>query len=425
MDKFFSLTNQFKYCPNAFRIDTYEGCTFGCKYCFANNRNGAFSKKRKNEAIDYDYMKRFFDKAFESDREYKDITIELMQHKVPLHLGGMSDPFQHREFVHKRTYALLELTNKYQYPVLMSTKTSNLPEEYWEILNPEIHAFQISLCGFSDDFIRKYETNTPLASERIDFIKELHNRGFWVSVRIQPVIDIDEAIKVVNAVNDYVNYITVEHLKIPTDNYQVRELFADVKSKYPFVKPKKSRNYELTTKFKLKNVNKIKAIAKCPVGCADNDLHEYSDSKCCCGIDCINSNFDNYLKYNTCYFDVCKRQGIEVDKNSLYIPKNSCKKCMNGDYIVKDLYRINEYVDKYISETSDTPYKIDKENLLKEIGYWYGDYKEENGKYILNNGLESFVYENVEDGLIDWLATLEEDIDTDWSKEIEFIKSLM
>ena len=424
MDKYFSLTNQFKYCPNAFRIDTYEGCSYGCKYCFANNRAGGFSKNRKNEAIEYEYMKKFFDKAFESEKEYKDITIELMQHKVPLHLGGMADPFQHREYRDKMTFALLEMTNKYHYPVMISTKTASLPDEYWEILNPDIHAFQISLIGYSDEFIRKYETNTPLASERIAFIKELHNRGFWVSVRIQPLINLDEAIRVVKEVNGYVNYITVEHLKIPTDNFAVRELFTDIKEKYPFVKPKKSRNYELTTKYKLKNVNKIKEIAQCPVGCADNDLHAYSDSKCCCGVDCINDNFNNYLKYNTCYFDVSKHNKEEVNKEDLWIPKNSCKKCMHGDYAVKDLYHINEYVDKYIEETVGTPYKIDENTLLKEIGYWYGNYSEEDGLYIIDNGIEKFTYTNVRDGLKDWLSTLKQDVDTDWKNEIEFIEGL-
>ena len=93
MDKFFSMTNQFKYCGNSFRIDTYEGCSFGCKYCFANSRQGAYGKEKKSSAIEYEYMKRFFDKAFESVRVYKDITVEMLQHKVPLHLGGNGRPF--------------------------------------------------------------------------------------------------------------------------------------------------------------------------------------------------------------------------------------------------------------------------------------------------------------------------------------------
>ena len=68
---------------------------------------------------------------------------------------------------------------------------------------------------------------------------------------------------------------------------------------------------------------------------------------------------------------------------------------------------------------------IDIENLLKEIGCWYGNYKKEDGKYIIDNGEKLFVYDNVQEGLIDWLGTLEEDDCMDWSKEIELIKSLM
>ena len=26
------LTSQFKFCPNAFRVDLYRGCDFGCAY---------------------------------------------------------------------------------------------------------------------------------------------------------------------------------------------------------------------------------------------------------------------------------------------------------------------------------------------------------------------------------------------------------
>lgn len=345
MDKFFSLTNQFKYCGNAFRIDTYEGCDFGCKYCFANNRAGAYGKQKKSSEIDYDYMKRFFNKAFESERKYKDITVELLQHKVPLHLGGMADPFQQREWKYKRTYQLLELSNKYKYPIMISTKVDKLPQEYWNILNPQIHAFQISLMGLNEDFIGRYEKNTPSPRERINFIKELHNKGFWVGLRIQPLIHLNEAEELIKEVEGYVNYITIEHLKIPTDNNDIKELFKDIKSQYPFYKPKKSRNYEMTTEYKLNNINHIKSITQVPIGCADNDLHEYSDSRCCCGVDTINSNFNNWLKYNYTYFITG-----EYNKDILWIPKCSCKKCMHGDSQIKDMYLLNEYVDKYINE---------------------------------------------------------------------------
>lgn len=351
MGTFIGLTGQFKFCPNAFRIDTYRGCNFGCKYCFANTHSSVMGKEVKMEAVPCDYFKKYFIKAFESDRVYKDLTVELLKHKVPLHCGGMADPFQSREFEDKRTLDLIKLSNKYQYPIIFSTKTAYLPDEYWDYLDPKLHAFQISLCGFSDEFIRKYETNTPLANERIAFMKELRDKGFWVSVRIQPLIEIDEAIEVIKHTNDIVNYTTVEHIKIPTNNFAVRKLLQDIKEKYPFVKPKKSRNYEITTEHKLKNIGKIREVVKTPLGCADNDLHRYSDNRCCCGVDLINENFSNYLKYNTCYFNTGAQQGIYVDKSKIWIPQGSCRGCLNSDCVVEGMYKINEYVDKYIKES--------------------------------------------------------------------------
>ncbi len=333
-----ALTQQFKMCGNPFRIDTYKGCDFGCKYCFASNRGGNY--KFDMSVADFSIIENLFNKAFESDKGYKNINIEMLRKKVPLHLGGLSDPFQNREWEYKLTYKLIELSNKYQYPILISTKNANLPQDYWDILNPDIHAFQISLIGYSDEFIRKYELNTPLANERINFMKELHNNGFWVSLRLQPLIDLDEALKVIKECQQYINYITVEHLKISLDNKNRKELLFDLTktSKENYIST--GREYELSTEVKQRNVECIKSITDVKIGCGDNDLHELSGSFNCCGIDTINDNFSNWIKYNSMYINMTN------DKDVWY-PKCNCQQTFNSTCRKKG-YNFKDYVDEYI-----------------------------------------------------------------------------
>ena len=345
MYKFFmGLTQQFRYCGNAFRIDTYKGCDFGCNYCFANSRKGNFSSSFDN--ADINEIKKNFYKVLETDTEYKNITAELLRKKVPLHFGGMSDPFQDREWDMKLTYQLIEITNKYNYPMMISTKCAELPDEYWDILNPELHAFQISLMGYTDDFIRKYESHTPSVQERINFIKKLKDKGFWVCVRIQPLVDLNEALLLVKNLNDInIDYITVEHLKIPTDNKEIKELFRDLLDGKQYYKPKQGRAYELKTSEKIHNITELKKVSKIPIGVGDNDLHELSESRCCCGIDTIGGNFDSWLKYNYTYF-------VTGDKEEdIWYPQNTCRNIFNSTDRIsknyKDAVTVADYVDLY------------------------------------------------------------------------------
>ena len=46
---------------------------------------------------DINKIKRLFYNALETDKTSKDIIVEMLRHNVPLHCGGMSDPFQARE----------------------------------------------------------------------------------------------------------------------------------------------------------------------------------------------------------------------------------------------------------------------------------------------------------------------------------------
>lgn len=331
------LTQQFRHCGNPFRIDTYKGCDFGCKYCFASSRGGNYSFNFK--IADFAFIERMFHKAFDSDKPATNTTIEMLRHRVPLHLGGMADPFQTREWNYKITYKLLELSKKYDYPIIISTKTSHIPEEYFEVLDNRIHAFQISLMSMDEEYIRKFETRTPSPNERKTFVQSLKDKGFWVSIRIQPLVKLQHGIDVVNAMSEIVDYITVEHIKIGNDNANKKQMFIDMELN-PSDFKSCGREYEFMTDIKRENILKLKAISKCPIGCGDNDLHELSDSNNCCGVDTINENFNGWIKYNSMYIN-------KTNDNTQWYPKCNCSGCFNSECQIKG-YSFKDYVDDYM-----------------------------------------------------------------------------
>ena len=340
------LTQQFRFCGNAFRIDLYQGCSFGCTYCFSQNMSNEM--RVKFDEADFSIVEKYFYKAFETDGKTKDITVELLRHRVPLHCGGMSDPFQSREWEKHLTYKLIEISNKYDYPVMFSSKTAYLPEDYLKILNPEIHAFQTSLIGFDEEFTKKYEKNTPTPQERIDFIKDMHNRGFWTCVRLQPLINVEQAIKVCKALDGIADFAVVEHLKVPVINKYLRKVFYDELNTGNYVASHNMKNYEPKKDIKIENIKKIQSsVTKTLIGVGDNDLHYMSQSRNCCGLDTIPSEkFKNWLKYNLTYFTTQSKDDDE-DMESLYIPQSNISSTLNPASRLKGITDFKTYTDYY------------------------------------------------------------------------------
>ena len=344
-------TSQFTMCGNCFRMDSYKGCWFGCEYCFANARAGGGNKENFNRdfaVTDPELVRKWFYEAIELG-DTSNIKKEMINHRVPIHLGGMSDPFQELEKRYRVTYRLLEISKKYKYPINISTKTAELEEMYFELLDPRIHTFSISLIGISDDYVRTWEKRTPSSRQRIEFIKELKRRGFWVSIRIQPIIDMEEVIGLVKETDGLVDYFTIEHLKIPTDNKQVSTSIFEKLSKMNLnVKlVPKGREYEFDCNVKRKNIALIQEIAETPVGCGDNEFHTLSESLNCCGIDKMPKAFGNWMKYNTMYIKM-------TGDRSQWFPKNNCNACFVSHCIKQGFSQMNQYVDSaYVSQYGD------------------------------------------------------------------------
>lgn len=334
-------TSQFTFCGNCFRADMYKGCAFGCDYCFANNRGGNFYRDSIKVA-NVDLIRKWFKAAIE-DNDTSNLNKECLNHFVPIHLGGLSDPFQPCEKKYRASYRFLEISKFYNYPVNISTKTSFLDESYYEILDPRIHTFSISLLGLSDEYIRLWENNTPTANERISFVKNLKERGFWVSIRIQPIIDINEVLSLIQETQDYVDYFTVEHLKMPIDNANACKRLLKKINGVNARLIAKGREYEFDTTTKRENIAKIKSSTKVKIGVGDNDLHHLSDTLNCCGIDAMPKSFKNWLKYNTMYIRM-------TGKRDAWSPISNCNNCLNGDCVIKGFTQMKQYVDNYYEE---------------------------------------------------------------------------
>lgn len=360
------LTSQFKFCPMAFRMDMYRGCDFGCRYCFANMN--AFHEIGTGlstwREADIDRVKKTFELALTTNKSSMSVIVELLRHRVPIHCGGMSDPFQSREFKLGLTKELIKISKEYNYPIVFSTKTASLPREYYDLLDPKIHAFQVSIMGWTPLYIRKWECSTATAQERCDFVRLLREDfGMWCSVRIQPIINKWEAVALMLALRDVPSYYSLEHLHVIADSWAGQEaLLQHCKGSKSFVQ--NGGLTEFRTDVKQENIKFLTQIANhfgVKVGAADNDLHYMSQSRCCCGTDTIGGEFDNYLKFNSCYMSTG-----ETDVSSLFVPKSNVRRHMNIGKGRPTVY-VEDVVKQYIKDNPQLIPSAYRESIEKQL----------------------------------------------------------
>ncbi len=136
-----AITSQFYFCGIPFRFDTSPKCKLNCAYCFAMAIGG-----RKTAPLQFANIERIRRKI-ENSLEGKalDISGELLNRKMPIHFGGMSDPFADEETT-KISVEILRLFAKYDYPVVISTKNTNgkSREDFYELSSLQHLIIQIS-----------------------------------------------------------------------------------------------------------------------------------------------------------------------------------------------------------------------------------------------------------------------------------------
>jgi len=177
-------------------INPYVGCQHSCIYCYA------------------DYYTRKFSKHEEEWGNFVDVKInapeillkEIVKKKKGIvYLSSLTDPYQPLEAKYKITRKILEILLRYNWPVVIQTKSSlilrdlDLLKRFKEI---EVGFTIISLREIS----KKLEKFASLPKERINALKILKENGIKTFVFIGPIMPFSSIEEIEEIVSETKNF---------------------------------------------------------------------------------------------------------------------------------------------------------------------------------------------------------------------------
>jgi len=189
-----SVTTQFKNCPVPFHMDTYRGCIYDCKYCFARDLTVFARRNSENKEFSYlignrpDLFKKWMDRTIKSPLNHKKAHEVAFKERMPLKIGATADPFPPNEVNEKITYDILKHLHEIDYPVQMSTKNPGVLAKYAGDFDSPNWTVNVTLTSTDEKFSKIIEPNAPSPIRRFADIKTLTNMGIKVILRIQPFI---------------------------------------------------------------------------------------------------------------------------------------------------------------------------------------------------------------------------------------------
>jgi len=243
------------------RFDTYSGCGHGCSYCFVRRKRGL----KIDLGESYIALTNFINGKRNNETKWCDWDI-------PLHWGGVSDPFQPVELEYERSLKSLEVIADTGYPVTISTK-SILPasEPYRSLIKSSNVVFQMSMVSPQ---YNKMEAGAPSFNERLDKLQILSEVSKRLIIRVQPYSLglVDEVVGYLPMYKECGVYgITIEGLKRMTKG----KGFVKVGGDWCYPSDKLAQDYEI-----IRDVCRSLGLA---FYCAENRLRFMGDDPCCCG----------------------------------------------------------------------------------------------------------------------------------------------
>lgn len=186
-----------EYAPLA--TNPYRGCGHGCAYCYV-----PLVTKQDRPSFDAGAVERKdFRKNLVRDAEKYEaagITEQVM-------LSFTTDPFHPGDT--SLTSVTLDILKGYGLGFCTLTKGGTRALRDIHRFRPDRDAFASTLTTLDDAFSQKWERNAALPGDRLKALREFHDRGIFTWVSLEPTLDIEASLSIVDATHEFVDLYKV------------------------------------------------------------------------------------------------------------------------------------------------------------------------------------------------------------------------
>ncbi|TPN11674.1 radical SAM protein [Mesorhizobium sp. B2-1-2] len=186
-----------EYAPLA--TNPYRGCGHGCAYCYVplvtKQPRPEFDAGAVNRQ---DFLKRLYSDA--AKYQAAGITEQVM-------LSFTTDPYHPGSTSLTRT--TLEVLRAHGMAFCTLTKGGSRALVDVMAFRPDRDAFASTLTSLDEQFSRKWERNAADPADRIAALKAFHDRGIFTWVSLEPTLDVEASLAIVEATHEFVDLYKV------------------------------------------------------------------------------------------------------------------------------------------------------------------------------------------------------------------------
>lgn len=161
-----------------YNMNIYRGCSHGCIYC--DSRSNYYQVDNFDEVAVKENALGIIEKELRSKRK-----------KGIVGTGAMSDPYNPLEKENRLTRGVLELIDKYDFGVNITTKSDLIVRDIDVLKQINEHSpvgIGITVTAADDGLSARIEPAVPASSKRLAAIKNLAENGIYTGILMMPIL---------------------------------------------------------------------------------------------------------------------------------------------------------------------------------------------------------------------------------------------